>query len=306
MSIGATESTSDPLPLVSVLMNCFNGEKYLREAIDSVIAQTYTNWEIIFWDNQSTDGSATIVKSYSDPRIKYHYAPTHTLLYEARNYAFGEANGDLIAFLDVDDTWTPGKLKAQVPLFLDPKVGLSCSNYWIDDQLEGKRRLASKKSIPRSNALTGLLHYYNVGLLTLMVRRSALPDLQSPFNPRFHIIGDFDLVTQLAAKWHLSYLREAIAVYRIHGTNESITRKDRLISELESWVNARSTKESVAKACSHASLETYLNYTKANQAILLSRRLDAVSFINKMPWCYLKVKTLGALMLPNKLLQKLL
>ena len=51
-------------PLVSVIMNCFNGEKYLREAIDSVIAQTYTNWEIIFWDNQSVDRSAEIFKSY--------------------------------------------------------------------------------------------------------------------------------------------------------------------------------------------------------------------------------------------------
>ena len=59
-------------PLVSVIINCYNGEKYLREAIDSVIAQTYSNWEIIFWDNQSTDSSAEIVKSYNDDRIKYY------------------------------------------------------------------------------------------------------------------------------------------------------------------------------------------------------------------------------------------
>ena len=74
-------------PLVSVIMNCFNGEKYLREAIDSVQAQTYENWELIFWDNQSTDVSAGIVKSFDDPRIYYFYAPKHTHLYEARNYA---------------------------------------------------------------------------------------------------------------------------------------------------------------------------------------------------------------------------
>ena len=62
-------------PLVSILMNCFNGEKFLREAVDSVLAQTYQNWEVIFWDNQSTDKSAEIFKSYSDPRLKYFYAP---------------------------------------------------------------------------------------------------------------------------------------------------------------------------------------------------------------------------------------
>ena len=74
-------------PLVSILINCYNGEKYIREAIDSVIAQTYANWEIIFWDNQSIDSSASIVKSYNDVRIKYYYAPTHTLLYDARKLA---------------------------------------------------------------------------------------------------------------------------------------------------------------------------------------------------------------------------
>ena len=88
-------------PLVSILMNCFNGEKYLKQAIDSVLAQTYRNWEIIFWDNQSTDGSAEIFTSYRDSRLKYFYAPEHTRLYEARNCALEKAEGELIAFLDL-------------------------------------------------------------------------------------------------------------------------------------------------------------------------------------------------------------
>ena len=58
-------------PLVSILMNCYNGEKYLHEAIDSVLAQTYKNWELIFWDNRSSDRSAEIFKSYNDKRLKY-------------------------------------------------------------------------------------------------------------------------------------------------------------------------------------------------------------------------------------------
>ena len=97
-------------PLVSVIMNCYNGEKYLKEAIDSVCAQTYENWEIIFWDNQSADQSAKIFQSYNDPRLKYHYAPIHTFLYEARNNAIEKARGEFIAFLDVDDWWYSEKL----------------------------------------------------------------------------------------------------------------------------------------------------------------------------------------------------
>ena len=86
-------------PLVSIIINCFNGEKYLREAINSVIAQSYENWEIIFWDNKSTDKSAKIFQSYNDKRLRYFLAPFHTeLLYEARNYALEKTAGDFIAF----------------------------------------------------------------------------------------------------------------------------------------------------------------------------------------------------------------
>ena len=98
-------------PLVSILMNCYNGEKYLREALDSILAQTYKNWELIFWDNQSTDKSVEIFKSYADERLKYFYAPTHTLLYEARNYAIEKASGEFYAFINVDDWWEKEKLE---------------------------------------------------------------------------------------------------------------------------------------------------------------------------------------------------
>ena len=61
-------------PLVSIIVNCYNSERYLKETIDSILAQTYSNYEIIFWDNQSTDTTANIIKSYNDERIYYYYA----------------------------------------------------------------------------------------------------------------------------------------------------------------------------------------------------------------------------------------
>ena len=101
-------------PLISIIINCFNGERFLREAIDSVIAQTYSNWELIFWDNQSTDSTANIVRSYHDDRIRYFYAPEHTSLGEARNLALEKANGVYIGFLDSDDKWLPSFLSEYV------------------------------------------------------------------------------------------------------------------------------------------------------------------------------------------------
>ena len=62
----------------SVMMNCFNGEKYLEEAIESVLNQTYQNWELIFWDNQSSDNSAKIFKTFKDKRLKYYLSSVHT------------------------------------------------------------------------------------------------------------------------------------------------------------------------------------------------------------------------------------
>ena len=83
-------------PRVSILLNCYNGELYLKKAIDSIIDQTYKNWELVFWDNQSTDKSKKIFKSYKDRRLKYFKSKKHTTLYAARNLAAGKTKGKFL------------------------------------------------------------------------------------------------------------------------------------------------------------------------------------------------------------------
>ena len=96
--------------LVSIIMNCYNGEKFLKEAINSVYNQKYQNWEIIFWDNQSTDKSKEIIETLKNDKVKYFYSKEHTNLGKARAEAINKASGDFIAFLDVDDLWDPEKI----------------------------------------------------------------------------------------------------------------------------------------------------------------------------------------------------
>ena len=123
--------------LVSIIMNCYNGEKYLREALDSIINQTFKNWELIFWDNQSTDNSANIVLSYNDHRIKFFYSKNHTLLYEARNLAIEKSQGGYLAFLDVDDYWDSAKLEKQMNVFYQtPEVAIVYSNYFYKNEIK--------------------------------------------------------------------------------------------------------------------------------------------------------------------------
>ena len=101
------------LPLISIIINCFNGERFLRTAIDSVYNQDFDDWEIIFWDNASTDDSALIAKSYGR-QLKYYSNKKTTSLGKARNMALKMATGKYIAFLDCDDVFLPGKLRKQV------------------------------------------------------------------------------------------------------------------------------------------------------------------------------------------------
>ena len=111
-------------------MNCYNGEEFLSEAINSVLNQTYQNWELIFWDNRSTDNSAKILKSFKDKRIRYFYSKDKTVLYKARNLAIKKTKGEFIAFLDVDDMWLKNKLSIQIPKFKNKRIGVVYSNFY--------------------------------------------------------------------------------------------------------------------------------------------------------------------------------
>ena len=169
-------------PLVSIIINCYNGETFLRECIKSVLTQNYENWEIIFWDNKSKDKSAEIFKSFNDKRFKYFYAREHTSLYQARNLAIKESSGELIAFIDTDDLWEKNKLELQIPLFEDSKIGLVYSNLWImKNNLEIKKKFIKTKS-PSGFIYEKLLEDYNVGIITAVFRKNIIKNLSKIFD----------------------------------------------------------------------------------------------------------------------------
>ncbi len=292
-------------PLISVVMNCYNGEKYLRQSIESVIEQSWTNWELIFWDNQSTDQSAKIFQSYEDPRLKYFYAPTHTFLYQARNYAIEKALGDFYAFLDVDDWWTLDKLEKQMPHFCDPLVGIVCGNYWVKNELKNRKWLAQQRQSPQGWVLQDLLKEYYVGLLTLMVRKTAFDGLDRPFDSRYHVIGDLDLVVRLSAIWKLAYVHDAIANYRIHESNETGRHRLRHIQELEIWAREMLTEMSVGPVFQQGSFNVVLAYIKSMNELQQGNKLTAFSLLKKMRWGRLKWRLILALLMPLRLLKKI-
>lgn len=236
-----SQNTSEGSPKVSVIMNCLNCEKYLREAIDSVYSQTYQDWEIIFWDNASTDKSAQIAQSY-DGRLRYFKSEETVPLGKARNLAIEQARGEYIAFLDCDDLWFPIKLEKQVN-FLDSnkKISLIYSDTHLIDGRGILKRDTFGKKYYRGKIFKQLFNLDFITLLTVMLRREVF-DTVGFFNPNYNICEDYDLFLRIANLYIVDYFPESLTKYRIH--NGNVSKNLELLAEEELslivfWLNKK-------------------------------------------------------------------
>ena len=125
--------TAEPMtPVVSVVTIFLDAERFLDEAVESILAQTFPDWELLLVDDGSTDRSATIAKEWAGrhpDRVRYltHPGGANRGMSASRNLGIAHARGGLVAFLDADDVWLPGKLAAQVQLAADhPEVAMVC------------------------------------------------------------------------------------------------------------------------------------------------------------------------------------
>ena len=116
-------------PLVSIVMPLYNAEQFVGEAVDSVLVQSHTNWELIIVDDCSTDASADIVRSYSDPRIRVLQHDCNRGAASARSTALSRAAGDYIAFFDSDDVWLVNKLERQLEFMADAGAAMCFTSY---------------------------------------------------------------------------------------------------------------------------------------------------------------------------------
>ena len=292
--------------LVSVIINCLNGEKYLKTAIDSVINQTYKNWEIIFWDNQSSDKSAEIFNSYEDKRLKYFRAPTRSnILYKARNLALEKAKGEFIAFLDTDDWWLENKLEKQIPLFKNPEIGLVYGNCWIFFEKKNKKRIYRNKLLPTGMILNELLNDYLIASPTYVIRKKFLETLKYKFNDNFHIIGDFDLNIRLATKYKIDCVQFPIAYVRVHQKNESLLNRDKEITELKMWYKEMKNDSILSLQTKLKQVPLMTSYLEIMQSILTDRFGKNISMVMRYPFTFKKIKLIIALLLPKFILKRI-
>ena len=220
------------MPLVSIIINCYNSARYLREALDSVYQQTFKDYEIVFWDNQSTDDSGKIARSYGDP-LKYFRGEKFLPLGAARNAATEKATGKYIAFLDCDDIWLPEKLEKQVTLLDSNKeLGLVYSDCYVIDSAgtaAEKTYFFDKKPL-RGMIFKELVQANPIPLLTAIITREAF-NKAGVFNPKYEIGEEYDLWLRIAEYYPIDFIEQPLAKYRVH--SESATSKNHILNYKE-------------------------------------------------------------------------
>ena len=211
--------------MVSIVMPNYNGEKYVRETIESVLSQTYSNWELLFVDDCSTDDSLEIVRSYGDPRIRTFQNETNSGAATSRNRALREATGRWIAFLDSDDVWLPEKLEKQLAFMVNHGYAFSYTPYERMD--EDSNSLNVCITGPKKINKRKMFQYDYIGCLTVMYDAEKIGVVQ--VEPSLKSRNDYALWLKVCRFADCYYLDEVMARYRIRKNSLSHSGLSKLI-----------------------------------------------------------------------------
>ena len=219
--------------LVSIVMPSYNTGRFIAESIRSVMAQTYTNWELIIVDDCSTDNTMDVLSSLCHPerneveskdlasRIRVLQNATNSGAAVSRNRALREARGKYIAFLDSDDLWEPQKLSHQVRFMEKAHIHFSYTRYREIDQ-DGNE-VGSVISGPRVIGKAGMFNYCWPGCLTVMYDREFVGEVQIA---EIKKNNDYAIWLKIIQKANCVLLRETLASYRKR--SGSISRQSKL------------------------------------------------------------------------------
>lgn len=206
---------------VSVIMPSYNGEKFIKESVFSVLNQTHKNVELIVVDDCSSDSSYDLVKSIKDDRIFLYRNETNRGAAYSRNFAIAHATGDYIAFLDGDDIWKEDKLEKQLKFMTDNSYDFSYTNYeWINSNSE---KLGIIRTGPKKVTNRMLRKSDYIGCLTVMYRRTIFPDLCIPNDIKKR--NDYALWLLLSERADCYLLDEVLALYRRQDKGLSSSKK---------------------------------------------------------------------------------
>jgi glycosyltransferase involved in cell wall biosynthesis len=262
---------SDP-PIVSVIIPTYNRGRLLREAVQSVLAQTFADWELIVVDDGSTDDTEQFVRDLYDPRIRFVFLAHSGSAGSVRNAGVARARGTWIAFLDSDDLWPPQKIERQLAAVeANPRCLWSCTGFsFIDDQGARVLQRAGAPYEPVSGwVLEPLLtQRATASITTLMVRRSLIDDVGG-FDEALLFRQDYDLALRLAAQAELCAIGESLCLIREHSGRGTKAARE---SELHAW-NEKVYRKAAASATSRR-IRSLCRRQRARQIVARARALS--------------------------------
>jgi len=224
------------MPLVSIIMNIRNGAAFLRGALDSVMSQTLADWELIVWNDCSTDDSAEIVGEYRDRRIRYFLSPDETPLGKARDRAIQQSTGEWLAFLDQDDIWLPRKLQDQMALSND-NVGIIYGRTVLFDSRHRDLRdydyAHEFERLPEGNIFTTLFRdACFIAMSSAVLRRSAVAEVGG-IPDTIQVVPDYYLYIAIARSYQARAVQEVVCRYRVHPGSMTASHQHRLRLQAE-------------------------------------------------------------------------
>ena len=195
--------------LVSIIMPSYNTAAYIAHSIESVINQTYSNWELIIIDDCSTDNTEDVVAKFQDPRIRFFKNEKNSGAAVSRNFALRESKGKWIAFLDSDDLWYPTKLSNQIEFMKRNGYDFSYTNYReIDEASNSLHRIITG---PSKISKLKMFEYCWIGCLTVMYNAEAVGEIQIADLKKNN---DYAMWLKVVKKANCYLLQEVLAKYR--------------------------------------------------------------------------------------------
>jgi glycosyltransferase involved in cell wall biosynthesis len=233
------------MPRVSILLTCYNHLKYLPIAFDSILDQTFQNFEIIALDDGSTDGTRQWLESQHHLRLKLIFNESNLGTYGTLNVGLQAAQGEYIAVFNDDDVWLPTKLEQQIALLdSNPQIGLvHTDGYFIDGEGQERHDSPLGFDFPRTETgdiLLALIYANSIIASAVLARRECFDQLGG-FNPGYFGSGDWEMWYRIAEHWQVGYLAEPLTLYRVHGANAS-HKLDRIWRDdlkLRTWISPR-------------------------------------------------------------------
>jgi len=273
-------------PLVTVLMPVYNAERFLREAIDSILHQTLTQFEFLILDDGSTDSSVSIIQSYTDPRIRFIQNEKNLGISATLNRGIEVASCELIARMDADDISYPERLQKQYDFFQNNK-DVALLSTWA-------REITETGDVIRTEKWRRPFFYYNLTFEcwiyhpSVMYRRSAVLDVGAYSTPYSE---DYDLWWQLSRKYKMDHLTETLVDYRL--TDVSLYRATKKTEYEEAQYNqiVRNLHYYTGATFSitHAEVECYRhNFAPILNEKSIGTLVTAVQKLDKINLCILQ------------------